>query len=54
MPIGGYYRLSLVPVIQPPNMVTIIVSLIVPDAAVLVGMLMLGNVMKECLSLIHI
>ena len=29
-------------------MVTIIVSLIVPDAAVLVGMLMLGNVMKEC------
>ena len=31
-----------------PIMVTIIVSLIVPDAAVLVGMLMLGNVMKEC------
>ena len=31
-----------------PIMVTIIVSLIVPDAAVLVGMLMLGNLMKEC------
>ena len=31
-----------------PVMVTIIVSLIVPDAAVLVGMLMLGNLMKEC------
>ena len=30
-----------------PIMVTIIVSLIVPDAAVLVGMLMLGNLMKE-------
>ena len=29
-------------------MVAIIVSLIVPDAAVLVGMLMLGNLMKEC------
>ena len=41
-----------------PIMVTIVVSLIVPDAAVLVGMLMLGNLMKECgvvdLSLIHI
>ena len=31
-----------------PVMVAIIVSLIVPDAAVLVGMLMLGNLMKEC------
>ena len=31
-----------------PIMVTIIVSLIVPDAAVLVGMLMRGNLMKEC------
>ena len=31
-----------------PIMVTIVVSLIVPDAAVLVGMLMLGNLMKEC------
>ena len=31
-----------------PIMVTIIVSLIVPDAAVLVGMLMLGNLFKEC------
>lgn len=31
-----------------PIMVAIIVSLIVPDAAVLVGMLMLGNLMKEC------
>ena len=30
-----------------PIMVTIVVSLIVPDAAVLVGMLMLGNLMKE-------
>ena len=30
-----------------PFMVTSIVSLIVPDAAVLVGMLMLGNLMKE-------
>ena len=30
-----------------PIMVAIIVSLIVPDAAVLVGMLMLGNLMKE-------
>ena len=31
-----------------PIMVAIVVSLIVPDAAVLVGMLMLGNLMKEC------
>ena len=31
-----------------PIMVTIVVSLIVPDAAVLVGMLMLGNLMREC------
>ncbi len=31
-----------------PVLVTIIVSLLLPDAAVLVGMLMLGNLMKEC------
>ena len=31
-----------------PIIVTIIVSLTLPDAAVLVGMLMLGNLMKEC------
>jgi hypothetical protein len=31
-----------------PIMCTIVVSLIVPDSAVLVGMLMLGNLMKEC------
>ncbi|MFI3168808.1 MAG: sodium ion-translocating decarboxylase subunit beta [Faecalibacterium sp.] len=31
-----------------PIMCTIVVSLIIPDAAVLVGMLMLGNLMKEC------
>ena len=31
-----------------PIMVTLIVSLLVPDAAVLVGMLMLGNLIKEC------
>ncbi len=30
-----------------PIMVTIIVSLLIPDAATLVGMLMLGNLMKE-------
>ena len=30
-----------------PIMVTIIVSLLIPDAAALVGMLMLGNLMKE-------
>lgn len=30
-----------------PVMVTIIVSLLIPDSAVLVGMLMLGNLMKE-------
>ena len=30
-----------------PIMVTIIVSLLIPDAAPLVGMLMLGNLMKE-------
>ena len=30
-----------------PIMVTIIVSLLIPDAASLVGMLMLGNLMKE-------
>ena len=30
-----------------PIMVTIIVSLLIPDSAVLVGMLMLGNLMKE-------
>ena len=56
--VAAYSYMALVPVIQPPIMktervifpimVTIIVSLIVPDAAVLVGMLMLGNVMKEC------
>ena len=31
-----------------PIMVTIIVSLLLPDAAILIGMLMLGNLMKEC------
>ncbi len=31
-----------------PIMCTILVSLIIPDSAVLVGMLMLGNLMKEC------
>ena len=31
-----------------PIMVTVVVSLILPSAAVLVGMLMLGNLMKEC------
>ena len=31
-----------------PIMVTLFVSLILPDAAVLVGMLMLGNLFKEC------
>ncbi len=31
-----------------PIMCTIVVSLIVPDSAVLVGMLMLGNLMREC------
>ncbi len=31
-----------------PIMCTIIISLILPDSAVLVGMLMLGNLMKEC------
>lgn len=31
-----------------PIMVTIVISLILPDAAPLVGMLMLGNLMKEC------
>ncbi len=31
-----------------PIACTIVVSLILPDAAVLVGMLMLGNLMKEC------
>ncbi|MEE1126612.1 MAG: sodium ion-translocating decarboxylase subunit beta, partial [Acutalibacteraceae bacterium] len=31
-----------------PVAVTIIVSLLLPSAAVLVGMLMLGNLMKEC------
>ena len=31
-----------------PIIVTIIVSLTLPDAAILVGMLMLGNLMKEC------
>ena len=31
-----------------PVLVTVVVSLILPDAAVLVGMLMLGNLMKEC------
>ena len=31
-----------------PIMCTIIVSLIIPDSTVLVGMLMLGNLMKEC------
>ena len=31
-----------------PIMVTIVVSLLLPDAASLVGMLMLGNLMREC------
>ncbi len=31
-----------------PVVVTIIVSLIVPDSTALIGMLMLGNLMKEC------
>ena len=31
-----------------PVLVTVVVSLILPDAAVLVGKLMLGNLMKEC------
>lgn len=31
-----------------PIIVTIIVSLTLPDAAILVGCLMLGNLMKEC------
>ena len=31
-----------------PIAITVIVSLILPDAATLVGMLMLGNLMKEC------
>ncbi len=31
-----------------PILVTIVVSLLLPDAAVLVGMLMLGNLFKEC------
>ncbi len=31
-----------------PILVTIVVSLLLPDAAVLVGMLMLGNLMREC------
>ncbi len=31
-----------------PIMCTIIVSLIIPDSTILVGMLMLGNLMKEC------
>ena len=31
-----------------PIMVTIVVSLLLPDAAALVGMLMLGNLMREC------
>ncbi len=31
-----------------PIMCTILVSLIIPDSTVLVGMLMLGNLMKEC------
>lgn len=30
-----------------PIMVTVIVSLLLPDAGVLVGMLMLGNLLKE-------
>ena len=30
-----------------PIMVTVIVSLLLPDAATLVGMLMLGNLLKE-------
>lgn len=31
-----------------PIMITVVVSLILPDAASLVGMLMLGNLMREC------
>jgi len=60
--VAAYSYMALVPVIQPPIMKALTtkkertvvmkqlrtVSLIVPDAAVLVGMLMLGNLMKEC------
>ena len=58
--VAAYSYMALVPVIQPPIMkalttkelfpivLTIIISLLLPSAAPLIGSLMLGNLMKEC------
>ena len=59
--VSAYSYMALVPVIQPPIMkllttkkersvvmVTIFVSLLLPSAAPLVGLLMLGNLLREC------
>ena len=57
--VAAYSYMSLVPIIQPPIMkllttilfpviVTIVVCVILPTTAPLVGMLMLGNLFKEC------
>ena len=56
--VAAYSYMSLVPIIQPPIMklekilfpivITIVVCLILPTTAPLVGMLMLGNLFREC------
>ena len=45
--VAAYSYMSLVPIIQPPIIVTIVVCLLLPTTAPLVGMLMLGNLFKE-------
>ena len=45
--VAAYSYMSLVPIIQPPIMITIVVCMILPTTAPLVGMLMLGNLFRE-------
>lgn len=45
---GGLRQVSKTERILFPIMVTIVVSLLLPSAAVLVGMLMFGNLLREC------
>lgn len=44
--VAAYSYMALVPVIQPPIMITVFVALLVPSAAPLVASLMLGNLVK--------
>ena len=45
--VAAYSYMALVPVIQPPIMITVFVALLVPSAAPLIACLMLGNLFKE-------